>query len=415
MKLELICQGLKDLLIRNNYSPQTIVFYEREWKKLNDFLLSQYEDDDFEIQKGIKYLEDKYGILSNYENESISQQRVQMIRVIQMLEDYQLHGVLTRRYYASKNCITLKGSFVSLFESFTYHFKTTQLSISTQKHYLRITKTFLDYLNQRDINEISVLNLGTCNDFIRTFSGLSFKTIEQHICGIRYFLRFAYNEKYIADNISEKIHMPKISKTARIPSVWTKDELTRLLNSIDRNNPIGKRDYAMILIACVLGLRCGDIKDSCFDNFDWEQKKLNIIQSKTHKPLSLPVPDAVGWAVIDYIKNGRPNYFDTKYIFIKHMPPFDNFNNGNHLTSRIHYYMRKAGIPLNKDCHRGSHSLRHTAASLLLESNVQLPVITSILGHSSVDITSIYLKTDLEKLKECVLELDFENRIKNKV
>ena len=68
----------------------------------------------------------------------------------------------------------------------------------------------------------------------------------------------------------------------------------------------------------------------------------------------------------------------------------------------------RSALPLNKDQKRGFHSLRHSAASMLLENNVQLPVITSILGHSSVDITSIYLKTDLEKLKECVLGLDFD-------
>lgn len=415
MKLELICEGLKSLLVENNYSPATISFYEREWKKLNDFLMVEYQSDDFDITKGFRYLEKEYGILSKYEGGEIPRQRVQMIRVIQMLGDYQLHKVLTRRYYATGNPITLKGMYVDLYDRFYSHLELTQLSSSTKKHYLSINKTFFDFLIQKDIIDISLLNLEICNDFIRTFSGMSYKTIEQHICGMRYFLRYAYTEKYISIQIADQIHMPKISKTAKIPSVWTKDELSRLLNSIDRNSPIGKRDYAMILIACVLGLRSGDIKNLQFDNFNWEQKKLDIIQHKTHKPLSLPIPDAVGWAVIDYIKNGRPKYFDTKNIFIKHMPPFDTFSEDNHLNQVIHGYMRKAGIPLNKDQKRGFHSLRHSAASMLLENNVQLPVITSILGHSSVDITSIYLKTDLEKLKECVLELDFDNEIQIRV
>lgn len=415
MKLELICQGLKKLLVENNYSPVTISFYEREWKKLNDFLMIEYQNDDFDITKGFHYLEKKYGILSRYEGGEISQQCVQMIRVVQMLGDYQLHNVLTRRYYSTRNPITLSGLYIDLYDHFSSHLELTQLSSSTKKHYLSITKIFLDFIIQKDIDDISLLNLKICNDFIQTFSGLSYKTIEQHICGMRYFLRFIYSEKYISIKIANQIHMPKISKTAKIPSVWTKGELSQLLNSIDRNSPIGKRDYAMILIACVLGLRSSDIKNLQFDNFDWEQKKLNIIQHKTHKPLSLPIPDAVGWAVIDYIKNGRPKFFDTNNIFIKHMPPFDTFSEENHLNQMIYRYMRKAGIPLNKDQKRGFHSLRHSVASMLLENNVQLPVITSILGHSSMDITSIYLKTDLEKLKECVLELDFDDGIQIRV
>src|SRR5699024_11929252 len=83
-----------------------------------------------------------------------------------------------------------------------------------------------------------------------------------------------------------------------------------------------KRDWSsdvcssdLILLACILGLRVSDIKNLRFGNFDWDNKKLSIIQHKTHKPLSLPIPDAVGWAVIDYIKNGRPKYYDTDVVF----------------------------------------------------------------------------------------------------
>lgn len=169
----------------------------------------------------------------------------------------------------------------------------------------------------------------------------------------------------------------------------------------------------MIVLACILGLRISDIKNLTFDDFNWEEKKLSIIQHKTKKPLTLPIPDAVGWAVIDYIKNGRPKYYESKNIFLKHMPPFDILSDENHLSGRIHFYMKKAKIPLNKNCHRGFHSLRHTSASMLLDAGVELPVITSILGHSSTDITSIYLKTDLDKLKECVLDLVFDDEYIN--
>ena len=119
-------------------------------------------------------------------------------------------------------------------------------------------------------------------------------------------------------NLASEIHMPAVSKKSKIPSVWTTEELQELLHAVDRSSPIGKRDYAMILMACILGLRVSDIKNLRFGNFDWSNKKISMIQHKTHKPLSLPIPDAVGWAVIDYIKNGRPKYYDTDVVFIKH-------------------------------------------------------------------------------------------------
>ena len=330
-----------------------------------------------------------------------------MIRTIQILQDYKLHGVLTRRYHASKNPIRLEGDYLNIHIRFNDYLDHTELSKSTKKHYIKISLIFLDYLNQKGITDVSHIDLSICNDYIRTFTGMSFKTIEQHICGLRYFLRYLNKENVLESDVASLIHMPAISKSTKIPSVWTEDEIKKLLQAIDRNSPIGKRDYAMIVLACILGLRISDIKNLTFDNFNWEEKKLSIIQHKTKKPLTLPIPDAVGWAVIDYIKNGRPKYYESKFIFLKHMPPFDILSDESHLSGRIHFYMRKAKIPLNKNCHRGFHSLRHTSASMLLDAWVELPVITSILGHSSTDITSIYLKTDLDKLKECVLDLMF--------
>ena len=78
---------------------------------------------------------------------------------------------------------------------------------------------------------------------------MSFKTIEQHICGLRYFLRYLNEENVLESDVASLIHMPAISKSTKIPSVWTEDEIKKLLQAIDRNSPIGKRDYAMIVLA----------------------------------------------------------------------------------------------------------------------------------------------------------------------
>ena len=179
--------------------------------------------------------------------------------------------------------------------------------------------------------------------------------------------------------------------------------MKKLLAAVDRNSPIGKRDYAMMVLACVMGLRISDIKALRFSNFDWNNKVLAIVQHKTKKSLTLPLPDQVGWAVIDYIKNGRPDYDGSDYVFLKHMPPFNSFSDSDHLQQRIIYHMQKAGIRRDKDRHSGFHSLRQSAASIMLEMETPLPVITTVLGHSDMDITAVYLKTDIQKLAECVL------------
>jgi integrase len=403
MKLEEITEGLKKLLLENHYNPTTIHFYEREWNKIQTFLMTEYGDTEYEMERGLKYLENQYDFISHYNDGTLSQQRVQLLRIVHMLEDYRLHKVLTRRYYASKNPLTLNDGYSALFCEYVDFLNQSELSVSTVNHYKSISTVFMDYLTQCKILSPYQITLDICNAYLKTLAGYSFKTIEQNVCGVRSFLRFLYSLGKIPDDYAEKIHMPPVSKSAKIPSAWQPDELQAMLAAIDRNNPIGKRDYAMILIACVLGLRIGDIKNLRFNNFNWETKKLSIIQHKTHKPLILPLPDAVGWAVIDYIKNGRPRYYETDIVFLKHMPPFDPIGDNDHMQQQIIRYMRKAGIDQRSKKHSGFHSLRHSAGSMLLEMETPLPVITEILGHSDPNVTAVYLKTDLQKLMECVL------------
>ena len=344
MKLEMITDGLKELLLENHYNSTTIHFYEREWKKIQTFLMNEYGDTEYEMERGLKYLEKQYNLVSKYNDGTLSQQRVQLLRVVHMLEDYSLHRVLTRRYYASKNPLTLDERFEPLFNEYADFLDSSELSVSTVNHYKRMSVVFMDYLTQRKISSADQVTMDICNSYLKTLAGYSFKTVEQNVCGVRHFLRFLHSSGKISVDYAEKIHMPSISKSARIPSAWQAEELKAMLAAIDRNSPTGKRDYAMIVLACVLGLRIGDIKNLRFKNFNWEEKKLSIIQHKTHKPLNLPLPDAVGWAVIDYIKNGRPHYYESDVIFLKHMPPFDPIGDENHMQQQIIRYMRKAGI-----------------------------------------------------------------------
>ena len=403
MKLETITEGLQKLLEENNYNPQTIKAYQREWKKIQSFLIEEYGDTEFSMEKGIAFLEKQYQIVEMANSQTLTQSKVQRIRVIHMLEDYSLHRVITRRYTASKNQINLCDEFNEIHEGYVKHLNECDLSNSTVKHYSGTSKVFLDYLQQLHIEGLECISMETCSSFIKTMSEFGFKTVEQVVCGLRHFLRFLCKQKIIESNYAEQIHMPPISKTAKIPSVWSFDELKALLAVIDRNNPLGKRDYSMILLACVLGIRSIDIKNLRFSDFDWENNKLSFIQHKTKKPISLPLPKAVGWAVIDYIKNGRPSYFDTDRVFLQHMPPFREMGDDNHMSQIIKKYMHKAGIK-RENKHSGFHSLRHSTASMLLEMETPLPVITNILGHTDSDVTAIYLKTDLMKLAECVLQ-----------
>ena len=406
MTLTAITDGLIKLLESNNYNSVTVKFYKREWSKIQRFLVSEYGNEEFEMERGLAYLEKQYNFITKYNDGSLTSHQVQLLRVIHMLEDYRLHHVLTRRYYAAKNPIKLNEIFTGIHAKYLRILENSGLAAHTIQHYRTISLVFLDYLFQKKILDLATIDFNVCNGYMKTLAGYSYKTVELNVCGLRYFLRFLHTEKIIHTDIASNIHMPAISRQATVPSAWKVEDLKKLLAAIDRTSPIGKRDYAMITLACILGLRISDIKALRFCNFDWNGKMLSIVQKKTQKPLSLPLPDAVGWAVIDYIKNGRPQFDGSDFVFLKHMPPFDPLGDSDHLQRRIIYHMNKAGLSRDKDQHRGFHSLRHSAGSLLLSMGTSLPVITTVLGQSDIDVTAIYLKTDIRKLAECVLPLE---------
>jgi len=113
----------------------------------------------------------------------------------------------------------------------------------------------MDYLAARGLHDFSGVSMDTINAYILTLSGFSYKTVEQNICSLRAFFRFLFGEGIIRTDFALKMPMVKARKQTSIPSVWTKEELTKLIGAIDRASPKGKRDYAIILLACRLGLR----------------------------------------------------------------------------------------------------------------------------------------------------------------
>lgn len=398
--LEILFNELESELIRLGYTQGSLKFYKSRWRMLNEFALKNNQIY-FSEQLGIDFLENKFQIFEKQTTNSLSQKDVQELRVIRMIGDFQLHHTVLRRYYKHKK-ILFDKYFIEVSLNFKKYCLSKNYSKVTINHYVKQSEKFMDFLIAQGIDHCNKVTLLLINAYIKTLLGYSYKTVEQVICSLRAFLRFLLLENIIDEDLATKTPMIQARKQKNIPSVWTKEELKKLIAAIDKGSPKGKRDYAIILLACRLGLRVKDIKELKFENLNWSENKLSFIQSKTHTPLTLPLTPEVGWAIIDYVKNGRPKV-DTSIIFVRHVAPFLPFAASNHLTSMIKRYMQLAHIPISKKA-RGMHSLRHSAASMMLESNVPLSTISNILGHSTTDSTAVYLKVDIEKLRECSLE-----------
>lgn len=230
---------------------------------------------------------------------------------------------------------------------------------------------------------------------------------EEAITKVRAFLYFMCEHKLLAENHTERwreLFKHKFVKNPKIPSVYTPQEIEAIINAIDRTTSIGKRDYAIILLAARYGIRNSDIIGLRFCNLDWENNRLCFAQQKTGKRVTLPLSEEVGMAIIDYIKHGRPE-IDLPYVFLSFKTPYNALSN-NTIANAVTTWMRNAGVNFAAKRH-GPHALRHSLATNLLHNDVTLPVISETLGHANTQVTTTYLRVSVDLLRECALDVSF--------
>ncbi len=405
MQKQLLTELIHDIeqeMLRLGYSNRSMRFFRRRWKQLLQFAEERRELF-YSEQLGIDFLDKNFNLFEKDNNWGLSDEEVQELRVIRMIGDFQLHRTIFRRYSNHKK-ILVNPSFIALRNQFQSYCEDRGYSKTTTYHHIHKSVQFMDYLDSQHIADCKEINLSLIHAYIKTLTGHAHTTMRHNICCMRVFFRFLLEAGEIQTDFAAKIPKVQVRNQTRIPSVWTKDELQKLIAAIDRGSPLGKRDYAIILLVCCLGIRVSDIRNLKKENFHWEEKQLIFTQSKTKNPLSLPLTPEVGWAVIDYLKYGRPN-IDSPYLFVKHLAPFGPFAEGVNLHGMIKTYMGLANLPkLNKK--RGMHSLRHTMASMLLENDTPLSTISDLLGHVDTNSTAVYLKVGIQKLKECALTFE---------
>jgi integrase/recombinase XerD len=220
--------------------------------------------------------------------------------------------------------------------------------------------------------------------------------------GLNFLAAVGATPRGLVDRLPPQRHIRHESE----PHLWTVDEIRRVLAVIDRQSATGKRDYAMILATARLGLRISDLRHLEFGDLDWRAKKITIVQRKTGRPLILPLLDDVGWAIIDYVRGGRPET-DCPKVFVKHCHPFDVFGCVSSVASRLSRYAARAGIESTAGQVCGMHSLRGTLAVAMIGNGTPIPVVSAVLGHACSDTTqAYYLRFDIERLRCCAVDVE---------
>ena len=404
MPIKELITHLEQELIRMGYAEATLNYYRVNWKQIVAYF-DEIGETYFSETVAMKYVDNKCGFFEKERAGTLTQSNIYLFRIVRMMGDFAQHGTVLRRYMRSLSRVNdpLNREMLGKFKA---HCKAEGYAVSTYKGYTRTAENFLSYLEAHSIS-LEELNAVDLTAFVKMLLGYSYKMVEYVLCGTRAFLRFLHSEKTVSADFSESLPNIQSRKQTRIPSVWAKDDLLKLLEAIDRGNPSGKRDYAIILLVARLGLRCIDVKRLIFSNFNWNEKYFEFTQSKTKRSVRLPILKDVGWAIIDYIKNGRP-ISESPYVFLRHLAPIEPFADEDHLHQIVVKYMRLAKLPVSGKKKVGMHSFRHTLATSLMEKHTPIEDIAGILGQQSTESTPTYLKSSLNLLRECALSPEVE-------
>lgn len=185
---------------------------------------------------------------------------------------------------------------------------------------------------------------------------------------------------------------------------FSEDECVRIVQSIDREGPCGKRDYAILMLAMHTCLRGVDVLGLRFQDVDWGSHEIRLVQSKTEKPLALPVPVSVLNALADYILSARPEADGKDAIFLRSRRPYLPMKSWS-AFSLVKRAAARAGIAWTAKDHKGFHSFRRSIASRMLENSVPLDTIREVLGHAGADSLKPYIAVSQAGLDSCAIDL----------
>lgn len=400
-----LCDQFERALIERSYGQDGMYRYRKAMKILKKFT----GDVVFTPQLSAAFLTKILGNGEGFSQKGInSKLHMYYIRTVRSIEDYYLFGTFLRRHDEMVP-MTWPEPFRKPLSAYFPTVESRGVTIKHQRKIALMVRDLILYLYRHDVYSFSEIKNEHVTGFIASQVGFQPKTMAGKVSCLRGLFQFLYLEGYVSIPLAKAL--PKVQNVFRttIPTVWKPEELRKVKESIDLGNPSGKRDYAIIMLAASTGIRGGDIINLRFSNINWEKKEISIVQSKTSEPLLLPLMDDVGWALIDYIKNGRPeSQYDN--VFLKHLSPFEPFLSVSSFYTMLTRYVVKAGIEPGGKPKAGIHSLRHTLASELLQNNVEINTIADILGHLDPGTTRNYLRVNIAALSQCTLEVNFDGQ-----
>ena len=224
------------------------------------------------------------------------------------------------------------------------------------------------------------------------------------IFNVRLYLKKLYaflHMKGYCDSDYGEFFSFNVNREHKVFPTLPKSDIARLLGAIDRTTVKGKRDYAIMMLGTVLGLRACDVAALKLTDIDWVRGEIRVLQSKTANPVILPLTQDVGETLQDYILNARPES-EAKEVFLRIKAPHTAFVAASAVGDIYEDCCVAAGLPASKRF----HNLRRALGTAMVSNGVSVYDVAQVFGDKNVESTKPYLAADTEHLKMCALPFD---------
>ena len=220
------------------------------------------------------------------------------------------------------------------------------------------------------------------------------KVAQLMVAALRSFFRYLFRYGKTKQDLSTAVPTVPTWRFADVPKYLRTHEIESILETCDRRTHVGRRNYAILLLIARLGLRAGEVVAMELDDINWRSGELTI-RGKGQFYDRLPLPQDVGEALADYLRNDRP-LSASRRVFIRIRAPHRGFKDSTALSTIVRRAVQKSG--LNPPC-KGAHLLRHSLATDMLRRGSSMKEIGELLRHRSLNSTEIYAKVDIEGLR----------------
>ena len=261
-----------------------------------------------------------------------------------------------------------------------------------------ISDTFFRWLCSKGISSIVDVDHNVVHDYL-TFcsSRMNGSSLNSTRKAIKKLLLFLSDNNSLSEQMN-RLFLFRIPINKKLLPYMPQNEIADVLNVINRNTTMGARDYAIILLATVTGLRSIDIMELTLGSIDWRNGEIIITQKKTGKALALPLTVDVGEAIRSYLKM-RPSYNNPSIVFLSNNAPHGPLRSNS--TDAI---LKKYCVKANVSKRWNFHSLRRSLATNMVTSGVSIVTVAQSLGQACIESTTPYISLDTKHLKECALD-----------